>query len=77
MDPYNFGKTDPDPHPSEELDRIRIRIKAKIQGLWRLRMEPWRAIYAHNRGVEDHKVEPVRVVADSHHFDKESVPDPH
>ncbi len=43
-------------------------------------MEPWRALYAHNRGMRL-KMEPRRVcrtvVADLHHFDEEQDPDPH
>jgi hypothetical protein len=54
-----------DPHGSASKStlngiRIRIRIKVKIQQLWRLRMEPWRAVDVHysvveaqNRAVED------------------------
>ncbi len=32
-------------------------------------MKPWRAVYAHNGGVE-------AMVADSHHFDKKKDTDP-
>ncbi len=32
------------------INRIRIHIKAKIQ---RLKIEPWRAVDAHNGGLED------------------------
>jgi hypothetical protein len=32
--------------------RIRIRIKVEIQELWRLTMEPGRAVEAHNGGVK-------------------------
>jgi hypothetical protein len=32
--------------------RIRIRILVEIQELWRLNMEPWRAVDTHNGGVE-------------------------
>ncbi len=32
---------------------IRIRIRVKIQELKRLKIEPWRAVDAHNVGVED------------------------
>ncbi len=31
---------------------IRIRIKVKIEKLERLRIEPWRVVDAHNRGLE-------------------------
>jgi hypothetical protein len=31
---------------------VRIRINIKIQELWRLKKEPWRAMYAHNKAVE-------------------------
>jgi hypothetical protein len=33
-------------------NRIQIRITVEIQELWRLNMEPWRAVDAHNGGVE-------------------------
>jgi hypothetical protein len=32
--------------------RIRIRIKDRIQKLKRLKIEPWRAVDAHKRGLE-------------------------
>jgi hypothetical protein len=32
--------------------RIRIRIKGKIQDFSRIKMEPWRAVDAHNGCVE-------------------------
>ncbi len=35
-------KLDPDPHQSQ--NRIGIRIKVKIQELWRVKMDPWRAV---------------------------------
>jgi hypothetical protein len=31
---------------------IRFRILNKIQDLKRHKMEPWRAVYAHNKGME-------------------------
>jgi hypothetical protein len=31
---------------------IRIRNKVKIQQLYGLKIEPWRAVYAHNEGLE-------------------------
>ncbi len=55
-DPHHFWKQDP--HQSESQvrikikSRIRIRIKVEIQELWRLKMEPWRAVEAHNGGVD-------------------------
>ncbi len=43
-------------------------------------MEPWRAVDAHNGGVEAFKMEPWKVfipmVADSYYFDAEQDPDP-
>ncbi len=54
--------------------RISFRVKSRIK------MEPWRALYAPNRGMRL-KMEPRRVcrpvVADLHHFDEEQDPDPH
>jgi hypothetical protein len=53
--------------------QIRIRIKVKILEPERLKMEPGRAVDAHNGGVK-FKMEAWRVcrllVADSHHFDE-------
>jgi hypothetical protein len=61
--------------------KIRIRYKVKLQELWRFKMEPWRAVDAHNGGALMLKFEPSRIcrpeVAYSHHFDKENMgPDP-
>ncbi len=64
--PTIFGKQYPDPISirvksrirvrvhSKVKCRIRIRIQVEIQDLWRfkLQMESWRAVAAHNGGVE-------------------------
>jgi hypothetical protein len=72
-DPHHFWKLDPDSHQSES--RIRIRIKVKIQELRRLKMEPWRAVDAHNGDMETQNG--VVVAGFLHHFDEEQDPDPH
>jgi hypothetical protein len=59
---------------------IRIRIKVKFKKLYRLNMEPWRAVDAYNGGMEakNGAVESLWFsAADSHHFDEEQDPDPH
>jgi hypothetical protein len=58
-------KLDPDPHQSQ------------IKELWRLKMEPWRAVDAHNGGLEaQNRVVDGLVAAYSHHYDEEQNPDP-
>jgi hypothetical protein len=39
-----FGKLYPDPHQSEEPDRSKVMF----QELWRLQMELWKSVAAHN-----------------------------
>jgi hypothetical protein len=61
---------------------IQVRIKVTVQELKRLKMEPWRAVDAHNGGAETHNgARKVcgTVVEDSHHLNEEQVPglDPH
>ncbi len=71
---------DPDPYREPHLLRSRIFIRISCRVKSRIKMEPWRALYAHNRGMRL-KMEPRRVcrpvVADLHHFDEEQDPVPH
>jgi hypothetical protein len=54
--------------------RSRICIKVKIQELWRLKIEPWRAVDTCQVEAWRRKIEPWwiyrPVVADWHHFEK-------
>jgi hypothetical protein len=66
---------------SIEESWIRIRIKVKIQELWRLKREPWRAADAGKGGVKAQNVALEGIycrpaVEDELHFDKEQDPDP-
>ncbi len=59
---------------------IRIRIKSEIQKLYRPKIEPWRAVDAHNGGLEAQyeALEIYRsVVTDSDHFEEELDQDPY
>jgi hypothetical protein len=56
---------------------IRIRIKNKIQELEGHNMEPWRAVYAHNGGVEASNElwrDCSPSIAVSHHFNEKLDP---
>ncbi len=60
---FNYESADPDPgphHQSKSQIRICIKVKAdpdpdlhlsRIRELWRLKIEPWRVVDAHNGGV--------------------------
>ncbi len=51
MDPHYFGKLDPDldPHKSEKMDEEpHQKQNLEVVGL---KMEPWRAVDAYNRGM--------------------------
>jgi hypothetical protein len=73
--PHHFEKPDPDLHQSEMLGgiritnkkRIRIRIKVKIQNLYKLNMESWRALDAHNGDVEAYNAAVEVCNCRSHH----------
>jgi hypothetical protein len=68
-DPHYFGAGPPDPHQSKNLNPDPYSLFRSFRGfkwsrgeLKTLKMEPWRTCRP--------------VIADSHHFDQELIPDP-
>jgi hypothetical protein len=61
---------------NREKSWTRIRIKFKILKIYRHKIEPWRAVDAHNGGLEAQNEALVRVV-DSYLFEEKLDPDPH
>jgi hypothetical protein len=60
MGSHSFGKPDtgthqtemPDPHQSQKPDSVEDRINNKIRELWRLKLEPERAVDAQKGSIE-------------------------
>ncbi len=71
---HHFEKPDPDP-PQDWKAGSGSASKLKFRNC---KGSKWRAVDAHDRGVEDRKKEPGRVckpvVADLHHFDEKQDP---